>query len=97
MSLDDFTRICGAPQPPETLAGPLLALYWDARGNWKRAHEVAQGISGADGSLVHAYLHRKEGDIGNAHYWYDRAGRQPPAGTLEQEWRAIAAELCGQG
>ena len=55
--------------------GVLLALWWDARGDWKRAHEIAQDVSDADGAWVHAYLHRKEGDLGNAAYWYRRAGR----------------------
>lgn len=70
---------------------PLLAaLWWDARGDWARAHEVAQGIETADGAWVHAYLHRKEGDLANADYWYRRAGRQRPAVTLDAEWEALA-------
>ena len=55
--------------------GVLLALWWDARGDWKRAHEIAQDVVGAEGAWVHAYLHRKGGDLGNAAYWYRRAGR----------------------
>lgn len=95
MTIDEFAAVCRSGKPPATLAKPLTALYWDARGDWARAHEVAQGITSTEGSLIHAYLHRKEGDQGNARYWYDRAGRPVHGGTLEEEWRAIAAELCG--
>ena len=73
---------------------PLLAaLWWDARGDWARAHELAQSVETAEGAWVHAYLHRKEGDLPNAEYWYRRAGKRRPAVTLEQEWAAIAAAL----
>lgn len=69
---------------------PLLeALWWDARGDWERAHRVAQGIETAEGAWVHAYLHRKEGDLSNADYWYRRAGRTRPQGTLDAEWESL--------
>ena len=69
---------------------PLLeALWWDARGDWDRAHAVAQGIETAEGAWVHAYLHRKEGDLSNADYWYRRAGRTRPQGTLDAEWESL--------
>lgn len=73
---------------------PLLAALWhDARGDWARAHELAQSVDTADGAWVHAYLHRKEGDLPNADYWYRRAGRRRPAGTLPEEWAEIARAL----
>jgi hypothetical protein len=73
---------------------PLLAALWrDARGDWDRAHELAQSVETAEGAWVHAYLHRKEGDLANADYWYRRAGRTRPATTLDQEWAEIAAAL----
>lgn len=75
------------------LPAPLAALWWDARGDWERAHEAAQSVDTADGAWVHAYLHRKEGDLSNADYWYRRAGRRRPMGTLEAEWAEIAAAL----
>ena len=78
---------------PNALNGLLLALWWDAQGNWERAHEIAQEIESADGSWVHAYLHRKEGDEGNAGYWYRRAGRRPGQGDLETEWAEIVRTL----
>jgi hypothetical protein len=96
VSIDEFLTICQDAQPPAALPDSLLALYWDARGNWDQAHKVAQGIATVDGSLIHAYLHRKEGDPGNARYWYDRAGRPVHRGTLAEEWRAIAEELCAR-
>jgi hypothetical protein len=73
--------------------GALLALWWDAHGDWERAHEVAQDVAGADGAWVHAYLHRKEGDEGNAGYWYRQARRRIETGDLRKEWEAIVTEL----
>ncbi|HXQ80109.1 MAG TPA: hypothetical protein VN775_02265 [Opitutaceae bacterium] len=75
------------------MSGALLALWHDARGDWAAAHESAQREETADGAWVHAYLHRKEGDAGNAAYWYRRAGRPPPKCGIEAEWRQIAGEL----
>jgi len=79
------------PEPPTPAA--LAALWWQARGDWQRAHEAAQADEGRDAAWVHALLHREEGDLGNADYWYRRAGRQRPAGALTDEWAAIAAAL----
>ncbi|BDG72206.1 hypothetical protein [Roseomonas fluvialis] len=79
--------------PPPHLAGPLLALWWDARGDWTRAHEAAQAGEDAASAWVHAYLHRKEGDLANAGYWYRRAGRPVATGPLDQEWASIAGAL----
>jgi hypothetical protein len=93
MTLQEFLAIVGHDQPPADLPPPLLALWHDARGDWDAAHRVAQDIDDADGAWIHAYLHRKEGDSGNAAYWYRRA-RQPVArDTLDEEWRRIAAAL----
>ena len=77
----------------EGLEGVLLALWWDARGDWQRAHAVAQEVAGRDGAWVHAYLHRKEGDGSNARYWYRQAGRPVASGELRSEWEAMVAEL----
>ena len=85
-----------APQPPEAGAG-LQAIWHDAHGDWERAHSVVQQTPAVDpaGSWVHAYLHRKEGDLANARYWYTRAGKTPPdsATSLDAEREAIAREL----
>lgn len=96
MTYDEFEAAAagGAPLPPD--APPLLRALWhDAAGDWEGAHRLAQEVESADGAWVHAYLHRKEGDIGNAHYWYRRAGRPAATGTLGDEWRAIARSLTG--
>ena len=79
------------------LSGALLALWWDARGDWDRAHEVAQDVAGRDGAWVHGYLHRKEGDLGNAAYWYRQAGRPVERGELRAEWEAMVEELLDRG
>jgi hypothetical protein len=82
------------PQPPEGLTLAMQALWWDARGEWARAHECAQADPGAAASAVHAYLHRKEGDLENARYWYSRAGRPAASGSLQAEWDALVRELA---
>ena len=71
----------------------LRALWYDARGDWHRAHTIAQDVDDAGGAWVHAYLHRKEGDLGNAGYWYERAGRDVASDPLDAEWERIAAAL----
>ena len=84
--------------PPPGLSGALAALWHDARGDWNRAHECAQDDRAIEGSWVHAYLHRKEGDLGNAGYWYSRASRPAPRDlSLDEEWAAITQELLGRG
>lgn len=93
MSFDEFRASLDRVQPPPGLDRALGALWHDGRGDWKRAHECAQEDPGPDGSWVHAYLHRKEGDDANARYWYRRAGRTPPATDLASEWESIAREL----
>jgi hypothetical protein len=81
--------------PPASASCALQALWHDARGDWERAHTCAQEEPGRDGAWVHAYLHRKEGDLANAGYWYARAGRKmPPAAVaLDAEWAEIARGL----
>ncbi|HTD97260.1 MAG TPA: hypothetical protein VK627_10025 [Edaphobacter sp.] len=81
----------------EGFDGALLALWWDGKGDWERAHEAAQEVAGKDGAWVHAYLHRKEGDLGNAAYWYRQAGRPVAAGELRREWEGIVGEMLGRG
>jgi hypothetical protein len=96
MSFEELQRsIAGDAKPPPGSSAAIQALWHDARGDWQAAHTCAQDDNSRDGSWVHAYLHRKEGDVSNAGYWYARAGRQSPAGsvTLEAEWADIAREL----
>jgi hypothetical protein len=89
MDLDSFKASLSAPSPPAGAAPLLRALWLDASGDWAGAHNIAQDIDDADGALVHAYLHRKEGDASNAGYWYRRARTSPASGSLESEWEAL--------
>ena len=96
MSFEELQRtIASETSAPAGLSAALEALWHDARGDWEQAHTCAQDDHSRDGSWVHAYLHRKEGDRGNAGYWYSRAGRTMPAAgvSLETEWATIAREL----
>lgn len=81
-TLNDFRKSLSATEPPAGLTYALAGLLWDAKGDWTRAHESAQQDEGPDGSWVHAYLHRKEGDNGNAGYWYGRAGKPLVRGAV---------------
>lgn len=95
MTLDEFRSSIAEPAPPEGLNHALQTLWWDAKGDWDRAHHCAQLDHERTGSSVHAYLHRKEGDMNNAAGWYSRAGRVPPTSSLESEWESLAHELLG--
>jgi hypothetical protein len=82
-----------ATEPPTGLTHALAGVWWDAKGDWTRAHESAQQDEGRDGSWVHAYLHRKEADQGNATYWYNRAGKAVCGEPLDAEWLSIVTAL----
>jgi hypothetical protein len=92
-----FKRSLSRTQPPAGLPPALAALWWAGKGDWTKAHEIAMSGDGADFAWVHAYLHRLEGDIDNAGYWYRQAGRHPPTGAFPAEWAAIAAALLSRG
>ena len=94
MTLDEFRATLSRAHPPDV--PPLLRALWhDAKGDWERAHTIAQDIDDASAAWVHAYLHRKEGDPGNAAYWY-RHARQPVAtDSLDAEWSRIVTALLG--
>lgn len=83
--------------PPVSLSPLLQALWHERRGDWTRAHEITQDIEGAAAAWVHAYLHRREGDQSNAAYWYRQAARPVARGSLDDEWRSIAAALLKDG
>ena len=93
MDLGEFRGTLAQGEPPEGLSFALQTLWWDAKGDWDRAHQCAQKDEGKTGSAVHAYLHRKEGDAGNSAYWYRRAHRPVCRTSLDEEWAAIAGEL----
>lgn len=90
MTLEEFKASLWNSQPPGGIPELLCALWYDGRNEWEKAHNIAQDNSSADGSWVHAYLHRVEGDHGNAAYWYRRAGRPVPRVSLQEEWEQIA-------
>ena len=93
MDVAEFRESLKNDAPPRGLSSALQALWWDAKGSWGRAHEAAQQDEGPDGSWVHAYLHRKEGDLSNAKYWYRRADRAAGYGDFQGEWERIVGTL----
>ena len=93
MSIETFRHSLLRDAPPAGWPRALQALWHQSKGDWRRAHQLAQEQDDADGAWVHAYLHRAEGDAANAGYWYRRAGRPPSAAPLDQELDEIAATL----
>ncbi len=81
---------------PPNLSIPLQALWFDKKGDWAKAHALVQDESDRDSAWVHAYLHRVEGDLSNARYWYRRAGRPAATSELDREWRHIVTDLLSQ-
>jgi hypothetical protein len=92
LDLATFQQSLKQTTPPEGLTPALLALWWDAKGDWDKAHGCVDGESGKDAARIHAYLHRKEGDAGNAGYWYNTAGASFYKGSLDAEWGELAAQ-----
>lgn len=95
MTSQDFHNSLKSDQPPAALPPLLQALWWDAKGDWGRAHEIAQEIESRDAAWVHAYLHHKEGDASNAAYWYRQAGRPVSKAESEVEWLELVDHLLG--
>jgi hypothetical protein len=95
MNYPEFKASLGQAAPPAALSAELQALWYDGKGDWHQSHEIAQEKNTPGHCLVHAYLHRKEGDQWNANYWYQRAGRQMPKASLDQEWEALVQEFLG--
>jgi hypothetical protein len=93
MDLRELRQSLAAPAPPAGLSKLVQALWHDAKGDWDRAHEITQSVKGQASARVHAYLHRKEGDLDNANYWHDRAGTKMPKIPLENEWEELVTEL----
>ena len=94
MTFEQFeASISSSSATPPAVAPALVALWHDARGDWRTAHEVAQDVPDPEGAWVHAYLHRKEGDASNAGYWYRRAGKPMASGPLKHEWKEIVRAL----
>jgi hypothetical protein len=93
MTFDEFLASIKTAQPTSELSETLTSLWWDKKGDWDRAHSIAQEIPTTQGSAVHAYLHREEGVLWNADYWYSRAGRIRPDIPLEDEWKLLVEEI----
>lgn len=92
-TFQEFKASLTGDSPPNDLDAALEALWHQAKGDWKRAHRLAQKQSGEAGAWVHAHLHRVEGDNSNAAYWYRRAGKTPSSASLQAEWEKIARAL----
>ena len=90
---EDFLASLAADMPDELWPESLKALWYDGKGDWNGAHNIAQDIPTAMGNWIHAYLHRKEGDKWNAGYWYGRANREYPSVSLEKEFRTLVKEV----
>ncbi|HEX2114622.1 MAG TPA: hypothetical protein VHM01_09485 [Alphaproteobacteria bacterium] len=93
VTIAEFQASLAAADPPAGLDSALCALWHAAKGDWHKAHELAQSRDDEIGAWVHAYLHRVEGDESNAGYWYRRAGVSHSRAPLQQEWQEIAAAL----
>jgi hypothetical protein len=93
VTLAEFRCTLSQHAPAAGLPPALAALWWAAKGDWNKAHEIVMDEGGRDAAWVHAYLHRVEGDLGNARYWYRQAGRSPATGALDAEWEAIVRAL----
>jgi len=95
--MTDFRASLSDTAPAPGLEPPLAGLWWAAKGQWDEAHKIVQDVSTADAAWVHAYLHRLEGDLGNAAYWYRQAGQPVAKDSLEAEWERIVSALLGSG
>jgi hypothetical protein len=95
MDFEKFKKSIDNEQPPSCLSDTLNSLWWDKKGNWDIAHSIAQEIPSVQGSAVHAYLHREEGVLWNADYWYSRAGKVRPGLSIDEEWRQLVEEMLG--
>ena len=96
MNAREFRESVKQQIPPASLTAPLAALWWDAKDDWTQAHGLVDELESKDGMAVHAYLHRKEGSLENADYWYARAGRTFHRPALEDEWEALVEGLLAQ-
>jgi hypothetical protein len=95
MTREQFNAALDQNKPDAGMSQELQSLWHDKKGDWDTAHTIAQSIYTEQGSAIHAYLHREEGDLGNASYWYNRAGRDRPSIPLEDEWTTLLDEMLG--
>ncbi len=97
MDFQVFKASLTSNTPPQHLGLALKALWQAGKGDWHAAHELAQAQEDRDGAWVHAYLHRQEGDLSNAAYWYRRANKPVASGSLEEEWETLVRSLLSVG
>jgi hypothetical protein len=95
MTLPEFKSSLARTRPPAGVPAAVVALWWAAKDDWKKAHQIVMDESSKECAWVHAYLHRLEGDLENARYWYRRAKRPVAAGSFPDEWNDIARTLLG--
>ncbi|TYP97629.1 hypothetical protein BC792_10250 [Sphingobacterium allocomposti] len=94
MTYEEFLELVdNADRIPDGLTVHQEALWYDRRGDWQRAHDLIDHLDDRTSARVHAYLHRVEGDMWNARYWYSRAGESPFSGSLDEEWVALVRRL----
>ena len=93
MNFEEFKESLTSSFPPRNVSLYLQSLWYDAKNDWNKAHEIIQNAEDKTAAWIHAYLHRKEGDIGNADYWYSRADKKRPTVTLNEEWENITKTL----
>ena len=96
MTFDEFLGSIENEVPPDSLSATLRALWYEKKGDWDRAHAIVQEVPSTDGYWVHAYLHRVEGDLWNARYWYSRAGLSESKLELHAEWNEIVSTLISR-
>ena len=96
MTLAEFKGSLSKPRPSAELSAALVGLWWAGKDDWDKAHKIVMDEGGKDCAWVHAYLHRVEGDLDNARYWYRQADKSAASGALESEWTAIASELLAE-
>jgi hypothetical protein len=96
MTLAEFRRSLSKPKPPAGLTPALAALWWAGKDSWDTAHKIVMNDDGKACAWVHAYLHRVEGDLGNARYWYGQAGKSAASGPLDVEWDAIIEAMLAE-
>ena len=93
MTFEEFKNTLTLASPPLEFSDYLRSLWYDGRNDWAKSHSIIQNIEDKTAALIHAYLHRKEGDIENADYWYQRAGKKRPDISLQDEWETIVKAL----
>jgi hypothetical protein len=93
MTFAEFKQSQSQTRPPAGLSVALTALWWAGKDDWDKAHNIVMDEGGKDCAWVHAYLHRVEGDLDNAHYWYRQAGKPAAANALETEYESMAQTL----